>query len=98
MEVVVDEELKFHSHVTQAVKKVLRMLGIIQVIFTCLDETTVTKLFNPLVSHQLENGDVIWNPGFRCDKLEIEKIQRRVTRMIPSLKRLGYEERLRRLR
>ena len=40
---------------------------------------------------------MIWHPRLRYDKLEVEKVQRRATRMIPSLKGLSYEERLRAL-
>ena len=93
--VIVDEELKFHPHVTQAVKKASRMLGLVRATFTCLDEITVPKLFTTMVRPHLEYGNVIWHPRFRRDKLEIEKIQRRATRLIPSLKGLSYEERLR---
>jgi hypothetical protein len=39
-----------------------------------------------------------WHPKFKQNKLEIEKIQHRATRFIPSLKGLSYEERLRMLR
>ena len=35
-----------------------------------------------------------WSPQFRKDIDAIERVQRRVTRLIPGLARLSYEERL----
>ena len=51
-----------------------------------------------MVRPHLEYGNIIWHPRYRRDKLEVEKIQRRATRLIPSLKGLSYEERLRALK
>ena len=93
--VVMDEELKFHLHVPQAVKKASRMLGLVHATFTCLDETTIPRLFMTMVQPHLEYGNVIWHPRYKWDKLEVEKIQHRATKLIPSLKGLSYEDRLR---
>ena len=47
--VVIDEELKFHLHVSQAVKKASQMLGLVHATFTCLDETIIPRLFMTMV-------------------------------------------------
>jgi len=73
------------------------MLGLVLETFTCLDETTLPKLFTTMVGSHLEYGNVILHPRFRGDKLEIEKIERGATRMMPRLKGLSYGEKLRRL-
>ena len=52
------------------------------------------KLFTTLVRAHLEYGNIIWHPWHRIDKLEIEKIQRPTTKLIPRLKHLPHEERL----
>ena len=96
--VVVDEDLKFHLHVSKAVSKASRMLGLVRATFSCLDESTVPRLFTTMVRPHLEYGNIIWHPRYRRDKLEVEKIQRRATRLIPSLKGMSYEERLRALK
>ena len=82
--VIIDEELKFHKHVAAAVKKSSRMLGIIRATFTCLDEITVPRLFTTLVRPHLEYGNIIWSPRFKMDSTEIEKVQRRATKLIPT--------------
>ena len=92
------EDLKFHLHVSKAVSKASRMLGLVHVTFSCLDESTVPRLFTTIGRPHLEYGNIIWHPRYRRDKLEVEKIQRRATRLIPSLKGLSYEERLRALK
>ena len=96
--VIIDEELKFHKHVAAAVKKSSRMLGLIRATFTCLDEITVPRLFTTLVRPHLEYGNIIWSPRFKMDSTEIEKVQRRATKLIPSLRNLCYEDRLRKLK
>ena len=66
--VVLDEELKFHLHVSQAVKKASRMLSLVRATFTCLDETTIPRLFMTMVRPHLEYGNIIWHPRYRQDR------------------------------
>jgi hypothetical protein len=72
--VTIDRDLKFHLHVAKAVNKASRMLGLVRATFTCIDETTLPRLFTAMVRPHLEYGNVIWYPRFRRDKLEVEKI------------------------
>ena len=67
----IDQYLRFHRHVSKAVNKGSRMFVLVRVSFTCIDETTLLRLFTTMV--------LIWCPRFRHDKLEVEIIQRRVT-------------------
>ena len=92
--VTVDEDLKFHTHVVNAINKASRMLGLIRKTFTLLNETTVPRLFTAMVRPHLEYGNVIWHPRYRGDKLEVEKVHRRTTKLIPSISHLPYEDRL----
>ena len=96
--VIIDDELKFHKHVSAAVKKSSRMLGLIRATFTCLNEITVPRLFTTLVRPHLEYGNIIWSPRFKMDSIEVEKVQRRATRLISNLRQLSYEDRLRTLK
>ena len=74
------------------------MLGLIRKTFTLLDETTVPRLFTAMVRPHLEYGNVIWHPRYRGDKLEVEKVQRRATKLITSINHLPYENRLKYLK
>ena len=90
--VTIDNELKFHRHISNAVNKASRLLGLVKATFTWLDEITVPRLFTAMVRPHLEYGNVIWSPRYLTDSKEIEIIQRRATKLVPSLKVLPYEE------
>ena len=69
------------------------MLGLVCATFTCIDETTLPKLFASMVRPHLEYGNAIWSPRYRRESVEIEKIQR-ATKLIPNLRHLPYKDRL----
>ena len=92
--VTIDNKLKFDKHIANAVNKASKMLGLVRKTFTLLDETTIPRLFTALVRPHLEYGNVIWHPIYRKDQLEVEKVQRRATKLIPSISDLPYENRL----
>ena len=94
----VDDALKFPDNVSYAVNKASRLLGLIRTTFSCIDEDTLPRLFTTLVRPHLEYGNIIWHPRYRIDKIQIEKIQRRATKLIPHLRHLSYEERLQALK
>ena len=54
LSVTVDEDLKFHKHIANAVNKASRLLGLIRKTFALLDETTVPRLFTAMVRPYLE--------------------------------------------
>jgi len=53
LDVFIDEELKFHVHVSKAVEKASRLLGLIRATFTCLDIVTMPWLFTTMVQPHL---------------------------------------------
>ena len=55
-------------------------------------------LYKTLVRPLLEYGNACWGPFNRADQVLLERVQRRATRMISSLRGLPYPERLRALR
>ena len=63
------------------------MLDLIRKTVTLLNEITVPRLFTAMV-----RPHVIWHPRYRRDKLEIEKVQRRATKLITSISHLPYED------
>ena len=56
---------------------------------------TVVPLYKALVRPHLDYCSLVWSPYLK-DILSIEKVQRRVTKMIPSISALTYEEHLKR--
>ena len=92
--VFIDDELKFHHHINIATNKANKILGLIRHTFNNLDIISLPLLYKTLVRPHLEYANVIWNPRFAMDIAEVEKVQRRATKLIPQLSHLPYEERL----
>ena len=92
--VLVDDKLKFHSHVSYAINKANRVLISIRRAFQCHDTSTIPKLFKGLVRPLLEYGNVIWSPRYISDAKAVERVQKRATKMISTMKHLPYIERL----
>ena len=44
----------------------------------------------------LKYGNIIWGPHYKEDQA-LQKVQKRATKLIPSIQNLPYEERLRQL-
>ena len=55
------------------------------------------SLYKSIVRPHLEYTSVIWSPLYKKDKITLENIQRRATRLIPAMKGKTYPERLKRL-
>ena len=92
--IIIDDSLKFHKHTASAVKKANAILGIIKKSFCILDTRTLPLLYKSLVRPHLEYGNVIWGPHFIGDQKLIEKVQKRATKLIQSIRHLPYDQRL----
>jgi len=79
--IIIDNELKYHKHIANAVNKASRILGLIKATFTTRDEITIPRLFMSMVRPHLEYGNVIWSPRYKMNTVEIEKVQRRATKI-----------------
>ena len=70
------------------------MLGIIKKSFATLDKVTLPLLYKSMVRPHLEYGNVIWGPIYKGDQIMVEKVQKRATKLIPTIWHLPYGERL----
>ena len=96
--IIIDENFKFYKHTAAAAKKANFILGLIKRSFASLDSNILPLLYKALVRPHLEYGNLIWGPHFKGDQIKLEKIQRRATKLVPGIKDLTYEERMRALR
>ena len=99
--VTIDKVLSFKRHVELATSKANRVIGVIRRSFDYLTPAIFVQLFKGLVRPLLEYGHCVWNPDEKNQKglcAEVEKVQRRATKMLGHLKDLPYPERLRRLK
>ena len=92
-----DNQLSFKSHVAFATAKANRVVGVIRRSFDNLTEELFLTLFKSLVRPILEYGHSVWNPYLKTLRQEVERVQRRATGLLGSLKNLSYPERLQKL-
>ena len=95
--VIISNDLKSSKQCNDAAKKGNRMLGLISRSISNRSKYNVLKLYYAFVRPHLEYSVQFWSPYLRKDVIELEKIQRRATKLIPSLRSKSYEDRLRQL-
>ena len=95
--VVIHSTLKPAAHIANCVKKANQMLGMIQRTITYKNKRILLLMYKSLVRPHLEYAVQAWSPHQLGHIRLIEGVQRRFTRMIPELKSLTYEARLKRL-
>jgi len=76
------------------------ILGIIKRNFIYMDKDTfiLLLLYKAMVRPHLEYANSVWCPYIKGDIAGIEKVQKRATKLVISLKHLSYIERLRQLK
>jgi len=79
--VIIDKDLKFHSHTALVVNKDNRLLGLLKHCFITLSSTTFTNLYKALIRPVLEYG-IIWGPFYTTNiNNKLENIQRKATKL-----------------
>lgn len=73
------------------------IVGRIRHTFTYMDCEMFMSLYPSLVRSQMEYSVQAWSPHYRRDIIKLEKVQRRATKIVPELRNLPYEERLKTL-
>ena len=94
---VISSDMKSSQQCIQAYSKARRILAMINRTSVYKNSENLVRLYKSLVRPHLEYCTAAWSPHYVKDKVLLERIQRRFTRMIPGLKKLKYEERLREL-
>jgi len=78
-----DNQLKFHSHVTSVTSKARRLLGLIGKSFVNFKFQMLPYLCKAIVTLSTEN--IIWGPFYKGDENLIEHIQRQAARLVTSV-------------
>ena len=89
----VSNDLKWKTQCAHAASKGNRVLGMLSRAFVCKDAVMWRTLYTALVRPHLEFAAPVLNPDFGGDLLAIEKVQRRATCIIRSLRKLLYDDR-----
>lgn len=102
--VIIDEKLSFKEHINMITRKSYQMLGFI---FRCgkyfSHQSSLLILYNALVRNRLEYCSTVWNPIYDNSINQIERVQKKFTRMFYfkfnlEQPRPSYDIRLKRLK
>ena len=85
------------KHISWTVNRANRLVGLIKRVFSYIDEETLLVLYKTLIRPILDYGNTIWFPTLKKDIRAIENVQRRLTKILPELCHISYEEKLRKL-
>ena len=92
--VSMNANMKLSEQCRIAASKGNQVLGMIRRNITYKEMSLIVPLYKAIVRTHLEYCIHAWSPYFRKDVDMLEKIQRRATQLIPGLRYLRYEERL----
>ena len=93
--VTMNANMKVSEQCRIAASKGNQVLGMIRRNITYKDNSLIVPLYKAaIVRPHLEYCIQAWSPYLRKDIYMLEKIQRRATKLIPGLRDLRYEERL----
>ena len=95
--VIISNDLKTSDQCKAASKKANMMLGLISRNITYRSPDVMKKLYTAFVRPHLEYAVQFWSPNYIKDQSLLERVQRRATKQIPSLRSLSYDERLKQL-
>ena len=92
--VVITADLKSSSQCIAEEQKAQKILGFIKRVFRYRNKRTVLAFYKALVRPLLEYSAQFWSPVRRIDVEQLEKVQARATKLVPSIRHKGYQRRL----
>ena len=95
--VLVSDALKSSQQVKAAAAKANKMVGLIRRNFCYLNTDMCKTMYCTLARPHIEYAIQSWSPYLKKDIEELEKVQRRMAKLVPEHKDLTYKERCKRL-
>ena len=93
--VLIDSGLTFEGHISRKAQVANGIVGLIRRSFSYLDPPSFKKIFCAFVRPHLEYGQAIWSPYLQKYIDVIERVQMRATKLVDTLGKMNYEDRLR---
>lgn len=95
--IMINSDCKWKHQVDYACSKANRVIGMLTRTFSYLNVQMVQQLYKVFVRPHLEYAVSVWCPYLVQDIKAIERVQHRMTRLLPELRDLPYENRLQKL-
>jgi hypothetical protein len=92
--IMISADLKWRQHVMHCANKANKILGMLSRTFEYRDLELIKSLYTTFVRPHLEFAVAVWSPYLKGDIDVLERVQRRATKLVPSLKKLDYKKRL----
>ena len=92
--VQLSKNLKWSIQVKNAANRANYVLGMLKRKLLYWNCDTLKNLYVTFVRPHLEYASSVWSPYLKKDIKTLEQVQRRATKLVPYLKNLKYEERL----
>ena len=89
-----DRDFNFKEQCLNARNRANKILGFINRNVSYKSKDVIRQLYNSYVRPHIEYCVQAWRPHLRHDIDMLESVQRRATKLIPSLKNMLYEDRL----
>ena len=90
----VHSPINFNNHINTVVSKAFAKLGLINKIFKAKNSRNVVNLYKAFVRPKLEYLAIIWSPYTQSSIDNIERVQRRMCRLIPDVRHFPYKVQL----
>jgi ribonuclease P/MRP protein subunit RPP40 len=92
--VKISHDLKFHKQVEEVTKKCYQILGLINRNISCKRKEVMVRLYKSLVRPHMDYCIQVWRPHYQGDIDQLERVQKRATKMIEECRGKDYNERL----
>ena len=92
--VMISNDLKWGCQTQKAANQANAVLGILKRTFSYWTPDSLKTLYISFVRPHLEYASSAWSPYQKKDIATLENVQRRATKLVPSLKNFSYEKRL----
>ena len=92
--IMITKNLKWKSQTQKAANTANAVLGVLKRTFSHWTPETLKILYVSFVRPHLEYASSVWSPYQKYDIITLENVQKRATKLVPSLKNFSYEKRL----
>ena len=92
--VTITDDLTPDRHINKITGEVMSLLKRIKMAFSYMDVDMMRKLICSMIRPRLEYAATVWSPHTKKNIRKLERVQRAATKLVPELRDLTYEERL----